>query len=84
MKCYIQWLFGKPYKEDKMVYFFYRSAVVFYFIATFLFLALAILANIKEWWIAFFAGAILFPLCFRIVNTINIKLSKFANRTTRR
>lgn len=84
MKRCIQWLFGKPYKEDKFLHFFYRSAVVFYFIGIFLFFAFAILANMKEFWIALFMGGVFFPILFRVGYRINIKLAKFARGTHRR
>ncbi|WP_394218708.1 hypothetical protein [Halobacillus trueperi] len=67
MKRIVTFLFGRPYKESKLMTLYYWVAVCMYIIAAVFLLTAAILTGDGEFWLSFIMGLVMFPLMFRFV-----------------
>ncbi|MGR9050693.1 hypothetical protein ACQ4XT_18820 [Halobacillus faecis] len=67
MKSIVQFLFGAPYKESKVMTVYYWIAVSLYIIASIFLFTAAILTGEGEFWLSFIMGFVMFPLMFRLV-----------------
>ncbi|WP_235184466.1 hypothetical protein [Bacillus manliponensis] len=74
---FVQFLFGKPCKkgdtfQTKFMRFIYWKSIILYFFALFLF---GILSIFSEVFIPSFVGTLFFPVVFRLVYYMNLKIN---------
>ncbi|MBX0356967.1 hypothetical protein [Halobacillus sp. Nhm2S1] len=67
MKRIVTFLFGRPYKESKLMTLYYWMADCMYIFASILLLAAAVLTGDVEFWLSFITDLFMFPLMFRVV-----------------
>lgn len=74
MKQWVMFLFGKPYEHSKLFMLFYWLAVGVYVFGSLINLYYGLASPSKGSLLSFLVPAVFFPLLFRIVYRVNVKV----------